>query len=75
MKTWRAESWCGSCDEDGTPIPELAELDHYLRLIQAVSAEKARDPGSPRYLLKIDDPNIIKTIEIHPFLQSLFAKR
>ncbi len=75
IKTWRAKSWCASCYEEGSPIPELADLDIYLRLIQAVFAEKARDPTSPSYLLKIDSPNIIRTIESHPFLQSLFTKR
>ncbi len=74
MNPARARSWCRNCYENGNPIPEFGDLDLYLRLIQTVFIEKAKGPGAPRFTLKIDNPNLIRTIERHPFLKSLFSK-
>ena len=69
-----ARSWCRDCYEDGNPIPGFGDLDHYLRLIQTVFVQKTKGPVAPRSTLHIGDPDLIRTIERHPFLQSLFSK-
>ena len=69
-----ARSWCRDCYENGSPAPEFGDLDFYLRLIQTVFMEKAKGPAAPGSRLQIGDPNLIRTIERHPFLKSLFSK-
>ena len=70
-----AKSWCRNCYANGNPIPEFEDLDLYLRLIQTVFMQKAKDPAAPRSTLRIDNPDLIRTIERHPFLKSLFSKK
>ena len=74
MNPARARSWCPDCYENGNPAPEFGDLDFYLRLIQTVLTQKAKGPEAPGSRLRIDDPNLIRTIERHPFLKSLFSK-
>ena len=69
-----AGSWCRDCYEQGDPTPGFGDLDYYLSLIQTVFLEKAKGPGEQGSRLQIDDPNLIRTIERHPFLKSLFSR-
>ena len=73
MNPAKARSWCRDCYENGKSAPEFRDLDFYLQLIQTVFMEKARGPAAPGSR-QIDDPNLIRTIERHPFLKSLFSK-
>lgn len=67
-------SWCRNCYENGIPTPEFRDLDFYLGLIQTVFMEKAKGPAAPPSKLQIENPDLIRTIERHPFLKSLFSK-
>jgi len=74
MNPASAKSWCRDCYENGNPIPAFGDLDFYLQLIQTVFIQKAKGVEAPGSPLQIDNPDLIRTIERHPFLKSLFSK-